>query len=258
MKLSSLKNDCSLFSRLYVACQVRDGNLDDFFAHENHAFPPSLSHAGNLRIGNKSQLAECLTEVAGPKAEMPEVDAIMIDGAAIINMLSPRQAQTFLEYASTIFKPFIMRQLQTARRVDIIWDQYLPNSLKSSTREKRGKGIRRRVTPEGLVPTNWPGFLRVDENKAELFHFIAKYIEDLQDPLLEGKEIRITHGPDVLSNPQQDEVSRLAPCSQEEADTRWLLHAADAGRSDHQGILLRIVDTDVLVLASFLWEAINN
>lgn len=27
----SLKNDVSLFSRLYIACQSRDGDLDDFF-----------------------------------------------------------------------------------------------------------------------------------------------------------------------------------------------------------------------------------
>ena len=45
-KVSALKSDCSLFSRLYVACQVRDGNLDDFFAYENHAYPPSLSDSG--------------------------------------------------------------------------------------------------------------------------------------------------------------------------------------------------------------------
>jgi len=29
--LKALKADCNLFARLYVACQNRDGNLDDFF-----------------------------------------------------------------------------------------------------------------------------------------------------------------------------------------------------------------------------------
>ena len=28
---SSIKKDCSLFSRLYVACQTREGDLDEFF-----------------------------------------------------------------------------------------------------------------------------------------------------------------------------------------------------------------------------------
>ena len=38
--VSGLRNDCSLFSRLYVSCQIRSGNLEDFFQHENQAFPP--------------------------------------------------------------------------------------------------------------------------------------------------------------------------------------------------------------------------
>ena len=31
------KNDSELFSRLYTAFQPRDGNLDEFFEHENRA-----------------------------------------------------------------------------------------------------------------------------------------------------------------------------------------------------------------------------
>ena len=30
-KVKLLKEDCSLFGRLYIACQTRDGNLDEFF-----------------------------------------------------------------------------------------------------------------------------------------------------------------------------------------------------------------------------------
>jgi hypothetical protein len=41
-KLAILKTDCALFSRLYIACQIRDGNLEDFFKHENQTWPPSL------------------------------------------------------------------------------------------------------------------------------------------------------------------------------------------------------------------------
>ena len=31
---TSVKSDCALFSRLYISCQTRDGNLDNFFRHE--------------------------------------------------------------------------------------------------------------------------------------------------------------------------------------------------------------------------------
>ena len=64
-QISSLKNNCSLFSRLYIAAQVRDGDLDQFFQHENQPCPPSLSQMGSLRGGTKSDLLICLQDQAG-------------------------------------------------------------------------------------------------------------------------------------------------------------------------------------------------
>ena len=34
MQVAVLKNDCSLFSRLFISCQTRDGDLDRHFAHK--------------------------------------------------------------------------------------------------------------------------------------------------------------------------------------------------------------------------------
>lgn len=58
--ISSLKSNCSLFSRLYIACQSRNGNLFEFFQHENQACRPSLSQLGQLRVGTKSDCIHCL------------------------------------------------------------------------------------------------------------------------------------------------------------------------------------------------------
>ena len=33
--VTALKNDCSLFSPIYVSCEIRDGDLDNFLTHEN-------------------------------------------------------------------------------------------------------------------------------------------------------------------------------------------------------------------------------
>ena len=43
LQLSSLRNDCALFSKLFIAWQTRKGDLDEFFRHENQACPPALS-----------------------------------------------------------------------------------------------------------------------------------------------------------------------------------------------------------------------
>ena len=42
-KLPGLKNDRNLFSRLYIVSQTREGDVDDFFRHENQPIPPALS-----------------------------------------------------------------------------------------------------------------------------------------------------------------------------------------------------------------------
>ena len=69
--------------------------------------------------------------------------------------------------------PYIMKQLQPVQRVDVIWEVYRQNSIKVATRERRGCGTRRRVTPSSQIPRNWKSFLRVNENKTQLFHFLA-------------------------------------------------------------------------------------
>jgi hypothetical protein len=58
--VASLKQNCTLFSQLYISCQVRQGNLEDFFSHENQSYPTSISKFGDLRLGVKSELLKCL------------------------------------------------------------------------------------------------------------------------------------------------------------------------------------------------------
>ena len=48
-KIATLNSERRLYANLYVACQSREGDLDNFFAHKNHAFPVSLSECGKLR-----------------------------------------------------------------------------------------------------------------------------------------------------------------------------------------------------------------
>lgn len=244
--LTSLKSDCSLFSRLYIACQTRDGDLENFFRHENHAYPPSLSQLGQLRIGTKADLTHCLEELCTSQGEAPAVDVIILDGAAIVNMMKPVGVKTFQEYATIVFLPYIKAQLANVKRLDIVWDVYRPDSLKSTTRVKRGKGVRRRVAATHSIPGNWQEFLRVNDNKTELFEFLAHQVVD---NVSAEREVYSTCGDHVLCSCVDQDVSALAPCSHEEADTRILLHAMDAVEKGYRQIMLRTVDTDVVVLA---------
>ena len=62
-QVAMLKKNCQLFLQLYIACQVRGGNLDEFFSHENQTFPPSTSKDGMLHTANKSDLSSALDDI---------------------------------------------------------------------------------------------------------------------------------------------------------------------------------------------------
>ena len=120
-------------------------------------------------------------------------------------MLNPGTARTF-------------QQLRCSNRVGVIWDRYISNSLKASTRSNSGTGIRRKVQPSNELPRNRKSFLRVDGNKTDLFKFLAEHIHHIQISI--GKLAVTSSGKQVLPNPSSREAqSDLAPCSHEEADT---------------------------------------
>lgn len=62
------------------------------------------------------------------------------------------------------------------------------------------------------------------------------------------KELYATHGTSVLSNSSRG-LSNIEPCNHEEADTRMMVHVADAVAQGYTKIMLRTVDTDVVALA---------
>ena len=152
LQRSSLKNDCSLFSRLYIASQIRSGDLDQFFQHENQAYPPALSQMGKLRTGTKYDLVDCLENLVPAQdiSPTPVVQVILLDGAAIINTLRPGFAKTFSDYATHVFLLYITSQLQHVNILDVVWDEYIADSLKAETRTRRGNGTRQLP----LLPTN--------------------------------------------------------------------------------------------------------
>ena len=243
VQVAALKDDCALFSRLYIACQSREGNLQEFFKHENHPWPPSLAQASRLREGHKSDLVKCMEKASASTAESPQVDVAILDGAVVIQMASPGAARTFQEYSDNVFVPYIKKQLQPVKRVDIIWDVYRQDSLKAATREKRGSGTRRRVTSSSQIPKNWKSFLRMNENKTELFHFLAKQVESCH---VEGKELCTAYEEHVLSSTRRDDME---DCTHEEVDTRIMLHVYIASQCGYRKVMVRTIDTDVVVLA---------
>jgi hypothetical protein len=71
-------------------------------------------------------------------------------------MLKPGASKTFANYSNEVFLSYVKGQLHSVQIIYVVWDRYLPNSLKATTRENRGSGV------EESSPTQ--EFLEIGQN----------------------------------------------------------------------------------------------
>ena len=58
-----------------------------------------------------------------------------------MDMLTPGAATTFPDYVKQVFLPYILSQMHHVSRLDVVWDEYLPESMKAETHSKSGKFV---------------------------------------------------------------------------------------------------------------------
>ena len=170
--VNSTKENKHLLKQLYMTMHVRARNNDRLFEVENADCPPSLSKHGVIRSGHKSELLSC-AEVDCP-SDFDEADAKLIDRALMVHFLVlDASIKSFRDYADKKVIPYIERQLANTKRVDVIWDRNLPDTLKATTRQRRGTGIRQRMRHDGnwTFPRNRDSYLQHVSIKVELFHY---------------------------------------------------------------------------------------
>ena len=93
-KKTELTERIQLYSSLYVCCKSRQANPDEFFRHENHEYPLSLSDYGSIcKLTSKADFLKCLPQFTDDsnkntfeKYEDPSFDGCIIDGAALVQM----------------------------------------------------------------------------------------------------------------------------------------------------------------------------
>ena len=109
------------------------------------------------------------------------------------------------------------------------------------------------------IPANWDAFLRSNANKDELFRYLSNCIQSCET----GRKVIISTEDEAIVSTQNDtsDVEYLQPCSLAEADTRILLHIAHCARQGLRKVIIRTIDTDVVVLAigiSWRFDLINS
>ena len=197
-------------------------NRNELFEYEAQSYPPSLSNDGKLNLPHKKvDIIACINP--NPNSYTYESrDCIVLDGPAVVQSRSVKVVSTFDEFAANSFMPYITRLFRRTKRVDIVWDAYVENSLKQTTRDKRGTGVQRLVIGEVKLPNKFGDFLQNDENKKALFSFLGGKVAEINLP--PEKEVFITNGEDVAVG----SAHRMLASNHEEADTRMKVHVADA------------------------------
>ena len=132
----------------------------------------------------------------------------------------------------------------------MVFDRYLPHSIKGVTRAKRktgkSKGIRRDVASREQRIGNWDRFIVVEENKASLNHFLSTEMSQRYGTH-PGRELVVRGGfREILkvwsSDASRESLQELSS-DHEEADTRIVLHARDAAVRGYRQVNCRVYST---------------
>jgi len=111
-------------------------------------------------------------------------------------MLKPATAKTFNEYAQEVFTPYILSKFQQTTQLDLVWDRA---TCQTPSRARQGPREGKRSEDES---GNWSSFLRVDDNKTELFSFLSGALLDSFQ--IADKQLVIMEGDAVFWTPQDN------------------------------------------------------
>ena len=266
-KLVELKEDRSLFARMMMVCRSRpEIDLKETVGlYEFSLVPRSLFAADGsmLHCSSKSALLAILEKVPGERNRQnnEENDArtenvttqmrvTIIDGMAELQSLDKPDWIKNCSQLADHFNNRIDQKHGQSSEVRLIFDRYdLPMSLKAATRVKRQGGqdpVYYRITGSThIAKVPLKRLLSHTRTKMELTVYLAeKAIQhagrqsDKRLVVAWGSECKATH----------QDMTHLQS-SQEEADTKMLLHALDATAHGATEIRIHSPDTDVFILS---------
>lgn len=99
----------------------------------------------------------------------------IFDGMSVVQALGrPSRCKTFDEYAA-IFSSVVFKIENEVQRIDVVFDHYKSNSIKNTTRRKRGpqSTMQRIIENENIpLPQQWNLFIHSSINKHQLTNFL--------------------------------------------------------------------------------------
>ena len=260
-KTVAIKADRDLLRRVVVALESgRNVDVDELLQRELSPVPLSISTpSGSLReASRKADLSKILQEnvcQSQPPISQSETCTIVDGMVAVQSLANASGVKTFGEWCDKFSAYVTSHFSDQCTRVDVVFDRYLPNSIKGGTRTKRkgskSKGIRRNVESREQRIGDWGRFIALEDNKASLAHFLSTEMSQSYIPH-PRRELVVSGGFNEMlkvwsSDNSREDLEELAS-NHEEADTRIILHARNATLRGYSQVNVLCRDTDVLVL----------
>jgi hypothetical protein len=234
-----LKADRALFAQMIIIAENRKLKISEVLCHPLGPLPLSLASAdGSLRKTNKASLAKELQKNITAADTIPQPCARIIDGMAMVQKIRG-DLKTFAEVADCLMS-ITLNEGTDSQRIDVVFDVYKEESIKNAKREKRGSegGHEFKNIKSDYKIHQWRKFLSNSNNKSQLIKFICgQWQKERYRVKLAEKTIFVTtdeHCYEIYSRRVEEREDLRS--TQEEADTRVLLHAAHAAAAGYQKI----------------------
>ena len=264
-KLVKVKAERNIFGQLVLLSVENNIELEITPSYPLGLVPFSLATADGMPSKTeKAKLMHVIEAGTEPANKPSESGTVYVyDGTANLQALPKSKPDTFEKLTLMVFY-----LLPKTARVDFVTDTYLSNSIKSFKCKKGGSSPTFLLSgPKTKTPKDWNRFMSNDDNKTQLIKLLLhEWQKDTYANRLVGKKLFFVCGEECFCLSSKDgesvtkELQEDLCSSQEEADTRIILHCLHICRNSSEStkIVVRSPDTDVLVLLLKFAQAIDQ
>ena len=157
-----------------------------------------------------------------------------------------------------------MSNSKRVKRVNMVFDRYVPNSIKSQTRTERGdvdSQLSCHVQSDKKIPEWEMALIQIQKQFTKIFtHCFLRLAENAHILICEDTSIIVSGGlEETTVKINHDKIMYITDLkrNQVEADTKVLLQAKYEANNGSESVVIMSLDTDVLVLCVHYFEIIG-
>jgi len=245
----TLRAERRLFATMILIAKNRQLDMQDVFCHPLGPLPWSLAIPdGTMRKTSKATFGNHLESMVELVLDVPQPRPTIIDAMALIQKLHGEN-HTFGEPSDYIFES-VLHAGQRSERIDVVFDVYSEQSIKSAERVSRGSSdgvVLTVIRPDHKIQ-NWRRLLTCSDTKTKLSVWQIPRKTNPKRERLCTITMYVTNEDMCfkLTSINYKDVDVLRS-NHEEADTRMILHAKHAADT-FPAVIIVSDDTDVLII----------